>query len=114
MLKAIEQLLSRAAANAALALLAGASVTVGIAFLTVAAWIALASHYDTLVAALVIGCAYVALSAILFAALKTSGRHSPPPEYRAPPPPPPQSDIVSLVEAFFSGFDAARRRNRRR
>lgn len=98
--------LKRIAAKAVLGLVAGLSFTVGLGFLTAAAWIVLADRYDSLAAALILGFAYIALSATNLAILAIS-RRRPPREHM----PPPGSDPLSLIEAFFSGFDAARRRN---
>lgn len=49
---------------------------VGAGFLTVAAWIYLATSYDALLAASVIGCAYFGLGLIILAFGLSSGRSS--------------------------------------
>lgn len=103
----LERQVKKIVGTAMLGLIGGIFLTIGLAFVTVAAWIALADRYDTLVAALVLGCVYIALSAVMMAILATRGSR---PDPRPAPPPPPASDPLSLVEAFFSGFDAARRK----
>ncbi|MDP0927846.1 phage holin family protein [Paracoccus onubensis] len=101
--------MKRIVGAAMLGMIGGISLIIGLAFLTAAAWIALADRYDTLVAALVLGCVYVALSAVLLAILAMRGSRRP--ASRPPAPPPrPASDPLALVEAFFSGFEAARRK----
>ena len=103
----LERQLKKIVGTAVLGLIGGIFLTIGLAFVTVAGWIALADRYDTLVAALVLGCVYIALSAVMIAILAARGNRPAP---RVAPPPPPASDPLSLVEAFFSGFDAARRK----
>ncbi|MEO8529669.1 MAG: hypothetical protein ABI459_00450 [Deltaproteobacteria bacterium] len=81
-------------------LLAGVLGLVAIAFLTTAAWIALAEGYSTLIAATVIGATYLLL-ALLMVLLKPS-------TYR-----PPEANNVgiglALSASFVEGFSAARR-----
>lgn len=107
----LERQMKRIATAATLGLISGLCLLIGLAFMTVAAWIALAEHYDTLVAALVLGCAYIALSAVLVAILASRGRRPTP---KPAPPPRPASDPLALVEAFLGGFEAARNRRKGR
>lgn len=101
--------MKRIATSATLGIISGLFFLIGLAFMTVAAWIALAAEYDTLVAALVIGCVYIAISAV-FLAMMSSRVNRPVPT----PPPRESSDTLALIDAFLGGFDAARNRRKRR
>lgn len=94
------------AIKTAIGLIAGLCVAVGIAFLTVAAWIALADRYDCVAAAMILGCVYIAVSAVLLAVISRKRKPHRPEKSQ----PPPQNDLLALVEAFFSGFESARQR----
>lgn len=104
----LDRIAKKLAAMVTLSLAAGLFFLVGLGFMTAAAWIALADRYDALAAALILGCGYLALAAIASALLISRGNKRPR-EGRSLPP---KSDALSLVEAFFSGFDAARRKRK--
>ena len=70
---------------------------IGAAFLTVAAWIALAEARDAQFAALVIGCVYFGLGALVVALGTRRPRHVPPP---------PGVSMPGLSSAFAQGFGA--------
>ena len=65
MISRLKQKALRTARRTALFLIAGITAVVGVGFLTATAWIFLESRYDSLIAALVVGLAYVATSTIL-------------------------------------------------
>lgn len=99
----------RAMRVTALGVVGGVLMLTGLAFLTVAAWIALASALGTAIAALIIGGVYLLLSGAVFAIAAIVGRR--------PPPAPAQVTtgltIATVAEAFIIGMTAARRRRDR-
>lgn len=106
MLYALRCSARRAARAMALSAAGGILVFVGAGFLTLAAWIMLATAYGTLTAAAVIGAVYMGLGLIC---LGLAGRrpHAPPP----PPPPPidPTAHLIAQVaEGFLTGLRAGR------
>lgn len=120
MFRSVERKVARAARRSALGAVAVVAFLVGLAFLTVAAWIAMTAAASALAAALLIGFAYLALGAILVAVASAMGsrRHAPhAPEHDRPPPYAPPSGMPPLAQAFLYGMEAgsaARRRERRR
>jgi hypothetical protein len=110
------QALADAGRRAALGFGAAVLLLIGLAFLTVAAWLALAALRDPLFAALVIGLVYLGLGLILLA---MAGRRAPPPP---PPDPatrddalraamaqaglnvPPKGEFPPLIESFLFGL----------
>lgn len=94
--------------RAAFSAVAGILMLVGLAFLTVAAWIGLAAAYSTLVAAVVIGCAYMGLGFIILA-IASLRRPLPPPVAPAPPLPgaaPVGFSAAGVLGAFVQGIGA--------
>ncbi|SIT80216.1 phage holin family protein [Pontibaca methylaminivorans] len=118
--RSVERKVAQAARRSALGAVAAIAFLVGLAFLTAAAWIAMAEAASTLAAALLIGFAYLALGAILIAAASAMGsRHHTPhvPEHDRPPSYAPPSGMPPLAQAFLYGMEAgsaAKRRERRR
>ena len=91
----------------ALSAAGGLMVAVGAGFLTVAAWIMLATAYDTLTAAAIIGAVYVGIGLIC---LGLAGRRSHRHHYHSPPPVDPTAHLVAqLAEGFLTGLRAGRR-----
>ncbi|MGY9045985.1 hypothetical protein P775_17415 [Puniceibacterium antarcticum] len=92
--------------------LAGALLLlVGVAFLTIAAWLTLERVGDSLLAAQVIGCVYVAGGLIFFAIASLQKRRV----YRRPPPVAGAPDpLLQMFEGFLMGMDAGRRSSRSR
>ncbi len=90
-----------------LGLLGTLCLVAGVAFLTVAAWIALRLAADALTAALVIGGVYVGLGLICFALVRVVGPKS---AVSEPPPPPtlsPHAQVIGgVVAAFVEGVMA--------
>ncbi|WP_102110214.1 phage holin family protein [Oceaniglobus roseus] len=94
----VQHALRRAARRAVFGTVAGLLMLVGAAFLTLAAWIYLASVLGIFYAALVLGLVFVGIGLIVLAiGLR-------PPRYRHPPPPVAQP--TTLVSAFLSGIAA--------
>lgn len=92
--------------RAAFSAVAGILMLVGLAFLTAAAWIGLATAYSTLVAALVIGCVYMGLGFVLLA-MASLRRPLPPPVAPAVPPAAPVGfTAAGLLGAFVQGIGA--------
>ena len=91
----------------ALSAAGGLMVAVGAGFLTVAAWIMLATAYDTLTAAAIIGAVYMGIGLIC---LGLAGRRSHRHHYHSPPPVDPTAHLVAqLAEGFLTGLRAGRR-----
>lgn len=91
----------------ALSAAGGLMVAVGAGFLTVAAWILLATSYGTLTAAAVIGAVYMGVGLIF---LGLAGRRSHRHHYHSPPPVDPTAHLVAqLAEGFLTGLRAGRR-----
>tara|TARA_R110000868_G_scaffold237132_4_gene491340 strand:- start:84209 stop:84577 length:369 start_codon:yes stop_codon:yes gene_type:complete len=79
-------------------------MSIGLGFLTVAAWIYLAQTHDALFAALVIGCAYFGLG-LIFLALSARTRPVPMAHTTAAPPPAAAS-MTGLIAALMQGVGA--------
>ncbi|QUJ75957.1 hypothetical protein KDD17_13620 [Sulfitobacter albidus] len=92
-----------AARNAALGLIAGLTFTVGLAFLTVAAWLVLATLMPLFQVAAIIGAVYVGIACIVLAILLTRGKGTTEPAPVASPPPP---SFDGLLGAFMTGMNA--------
>lgn len=107
MLHSLRHSVRRAAGRAALSAVAGLMVVVGLAFLTTALWIWIASTHGTLFAAAVIGAIYFGLGLILLAVGLPSRRHH---HYHAPSPPidPTAAIIAQITEGFLTGMRAGR------
>ncbi|MSU89042.1 hypothetical protein GE300_05300 [Rhodobacteraceae bacterium 2CG4] len=101
----IRSRIRRAARRGAMGLAGGLCLGIGIALLTVAGWIALASAAGHGIAALTFGLIYTGTGLILVAL--AGGRRDPDrdaePAAPGPPPPPASPD---LVQAFFRGLGA--------
>ncbi|KJZ18558.1 phage holin family protein [Loktanella sp. S4079] len=104
MFSVIKHNIQTQAKRAALGLSGVVLLTVGIGFLTAAAWMTLAMLADNRIAALILGAAYFGLGLIFLAVSKsTTVGHS----HSAPPPPAPQSDpIAGMTAAFVQGLNA--------
>ncbi|MBB5516833.1 hypothetical protein FHS89_002875 [Rubricella aquisinus] len=100
----IEQKASRAAKSAALGTGGALCLAVGAGFLTVAAWIYLATLEGTLFAAGIIGAVYVGIGLILIGL--ASARRSDVPH--AHPAPQTSAQTPPLAEAFLFGLQAGR------
>ncbi|MCA0919205.1 hypothetical protein [Pseudooceanicola nanhaiensis] len=77
---------------------------VGLAFLTVAGWILLATTYDTLIAATVIGCVYFGLGLVFLGFAMRRPRMPVPPTPVAAP----MAAMPGLMGAFLQGLSAGR------
>ncbi|SLN14428.1 hypothetical protein AQS8620_00230 [Aquimixticola soesokkakensis] len=93
---------AEAARKTALTLVGAVFGTVGLAFLTVAAWLVLAEIQTTQFAALVIGLAYLGVAGVLIA-LASSGRSKPPVPVA---PAVPENPMASVIAAFLQGAQA--------
>lgn len=108
MLEAIEHKAKTAARKVALSSLGGLMLSVGLGFLTAAAWMYIALVADAMTAALVIGGTYVGLGLILMglsSAREVGTHHST--RTSAPSQPPP------LMQAFLQGMQAGAQAQRR-
>lgn len=107
MFYALRRSARRTARAVALSAAGGLMVAVGAGFLTVAAWIMLATAYDTLTAAAIIGAVYMGIGLIC---LGLAGRRSHRHHYYSPPPVDPTAHLVAqLAEGFLTGLRAGRR-----
>jgi hypothetical protein len=100
----IEQKASRAAKSAVLGTGGALCLAVGAGFLTVAAWIFLATLESTLFAAGIIGAVYLGLGLILIG-LASARRGAP---VRVQPEPETSPKTPPLAEAFLFGLQAGR------
>ena len=98
----------RAMRVTALGVVGGVLMLTGLAFLTVAAWVALAAALGHAIAALILGGLYLLLAGAVFAVAASVGRR--------PPPAPAATTgltIATVAEAFILGMTAARRKRDR-
>ncbi len=103
----IRDRIGRAARRGALGLAGGLCLAIGIAILTVAAWILMAAATDHFTAALTIGLIYAGLGLILIAvASRSPERHHPAGAEVPPPGGRPKGPPPDLVNAFFEGLGA--------
>lgn len=104
-MNSIKQGLARAAKKTALVSAALVLFLTGLAFLTAAAWIALAAAFDSLTAATVIGSAYVGagLIALALAMAKPQSERTSRPQHAAPRPATAEG-APPLVQAFIVGL----------
>lgn len=96
------QQVAQAGRRAALGLAGVLAILPGLGFLTHAAWSALAALHGAAIASLLIGGMWSGVGVILLA-FAVYGAPRP-----APPPPMPALNHLALVEAFITGFSAAR------
>ncbi|ADO42877.1 phage holin family protein [Ketogulonicigenium vulgare] len=89
-----------------LAFLAVISILVGLAFLTVAGWIAIADMASPLVAALVLAAVWV-IGGGVFLLMSSNDKPAEP----APPPAPAVDPTMAIISAFLSGFTAGNGRH---
>ncbi|KAJ04233.1 phage holin family protein [Sulfitobacter mediterraneus] len=113
MLSKVKHSATRAARKAGMVSAGALCVLVGAGFLTGAAWIFLATAYDTLIAASVIGAAYAGIG-LLLVGLAGSDE----PEHRPAPEPDPKAapasaDAPPLLQAFLFGLQAGASSDRR-
>lgn len=83
----------------------------GLGFLTVALWIVVAVHEGALMAYIVIGALYAALSLcflILASAQGASDAHNDAPSPEEPPATPPKEPLAQIAEGFALGMQAGR------
>ncbi len=87
--------------------------SVGVAFMTAAAWIALATALDAQIAAIVIGCAYLGVGLVIFGVAASSPSQEQPKAPHAEQPKAP-SDAPPIVQAFMYGLQAGAEANQTR
>jgi hypothetical protein len=111
MINLLKQKALRTARQTALFLASGITALVGVGFLTASAWIYLETRYDSLLAALIIGLAYITLASVL---LMLGRKESESIAVRELPtatgtPPAPSHDmgvLAPLASAFVFGLNA--------
>jgi hypothetical protein len=115
MIDSVERRLARVTVSVVLGVLAALSLITGIGCVTAAVWIALAREFGPIVSASVIGLAYFALAAVLFALMKArapvgaplSAPEQAPLHGAAPPSRLPPSGLPPMAQAFLYGIEAA-------
>ena len=100
MFSAIKQSAAKTAKRSALGLLGGLIMAFGVAFLTVAAWIAISISADPFTAALIIGSVYTGVGLIILAFALSKKPHA------RPSTPPQTANYGAVVESFINGFAA--------
>ncbi len=96
---------ARAGRTAAIGLSAALSLCVGLAFLTLSAWMFLVSVTEPMIAALIIGGFYTGGSIVALALLASGGEKTKPRE-TTPPPASQEEPLPPLAEAFIIGLRA--------
>ncbi|WP_226782984.1 phage holin family protein [Oceaniglobus trochenteri] len=107
---------ARAARKAAFGAVGVIFLLAGLAFLTAAAWIALAIAYGALIAALVIGLAFTGCGLIFLAVATSSsksGKSHPPQHLHQEKRPPAAVSQAQLIDAFIGGLNAGKTMRRR-
>lgn len=113
MLSKVKHSAAQAARKAGMVSAGALCIMVGAGFLTGAAWIFLATAYDTLIAASVIGAAYAGIGLLLVGMAGSDESHhdaAPKPE---PEPKPASPDAPPLLQAFLFGLQAGASSDRR-
>lgn len=106
MIKPFQRQLAQGARRAAWATAGTLLLTVGLAFLTAAAWMVLSTVKDAQFAALVIGCVYIGFGGIAVAIGVRSNRACDP--LPSPRPASPDDTFERMATAFFAGFQSAK------
>lgn len=100
------------AQNAAIGFGAGLAIAVGLGFLTVASWLLLVSITTTVIAAVILGGAYMGLGLILLATISIRSRNHRKRKMRAErarvTEHPPADPLAQVILAFVSGLKAGR------